>query len=123
MKLYAWEEAFEKLVTRIRNTELRELCRGTLSWGVVESNWIIAPFVVLLATFATYISQLSPATVVDADSPFTVNNVPGLLTPEKIFVSLTLFGLLRIPLTNLPYVVSMVIMVSWGLRCPTLSLC
>ncbi|VDK50791.1 unnamed protein product [Dibothriocephalus latus] len=109
LKLYAWEEAFERLVTKLRNSELRQLLFGSISWAIVEANWTLAPFVVLLATFSSYIARLRPEVYINGTS--TIDNIEGLLTPEKIFVSLSLFNLLRVPLTNLPYIISLVIMV------------
>ncbi|KAL7054622.1 hypothetical protein AAHC03_025969 [Spirometra sp. Aus1] len=108
LKLYAWEEAFEKLVTKLRNAELRQLLFGSISRGVVEANWTVAPFVVLLATFSSYIARLRPEEYINGTS--TKESVPGLLTPEKIFVSLSLFNLLAVPLTSLPYMASLIIM-------------
>ncbi|BHF67803.1 hypothetical protein SprV_0301083200 [Sparganum proliferum] len=108
LKLYAWEEAFEKLVTKLRNAELRQLLFGSISRGVVEANWTVAPFVVLLATFSSYIARLRPEECINGTS--TKESIPGLLTPEKIFVSLSLFNLLAVPLTSLPYMASLLIM-------------
>nr|VZI16692.1 unnamed protein product [Spirometra erinaceieuropaei] len=108
LKLYAWEEAFEKLVTKLRNAELRQLLFGSISRGVVEANWTVAPFVVLLATFSSYIARLRPEAFINGTS--TQESIPGLLTPEKIFVSLSLFNLLAVPLTSLPYMASLIIM-------------
>nr|VZI16707.1 unnamed protein product [Spirometra erinaceieuropaei] len=114
LKLYAWEEAFEKLVTKLRNAELRQMLLGYISWGVVEANWTVAPFVVLLATFSSYIARLRPEEYINGTS--TKDSIPGLLTPEKIFVSLSLFNLLRIPLVNLPYIISLIIMAYVSIR-------
>nr|VZI00483.1 unnamed protein product [Spirometra erinaceieuropaei] len=108
LKLYAWEEAFEKLVTKLRNVELRQLLFGSISRGVVEANWTVAPFVVLLATFSSYIARLRPEAFINGTS--TKESIPGLLTPEKIFVSLSLFNLLAVPLTSLPYMASLIVM-------------
>ncbi|KAL7054621.1 hypothetical protein AAHC03_025968 [Spirometra sp. Aus1] len=108
LKLYAWEEAFENLVTKLRNAELRQLLFGSISWAIVEANWTIAPFVVLLATFSSYIARLRPEECINGTS--TKDSIQGLLTPEKIFVSLSLFNLLRVPLTNLPYIISLIVM-------------
>uniref|UniRef100_A0A0X3Q2S8 ABC-type glutathione-S-conjugate transporter n=2 Tax=Schistocephalus solidus TaxID=70667 RepID=A0A0X3Q2S8_SCHSO len=114
IKLYAWEEAFEKLVTQLRNSELRQLLLGSVSWGVVEANWTLAPFVVLLATFSSYVARLRPEECINGTS--TKDGIQGLLTPEKIFVSLSLFNLLRVPLTNLPYIISLVVMAYVSIR-------
>nr|VZI16701.1 unnamed protein product [Spirometra erinaceieuropaei] len=114
LKLYAWEEAFENLVTKLRNAELRQLLFGSISWAIVEANWTIAPFVVLLATFSSYIARLRPEECINGTS--TKDNIQGLLTPEKIFVSLSLFNLLRVPLTNLPYIISLIVMAYVSIR-------
>lgn len=89
---------------------MRELVRGSVTWGVVEVNWILAPFVVLLASFSAYVAQLDPD-MAFLNQTTSTDFIPGLLSPEKIFVSLALFNLLRVPLTNLPYAISLMIMV------------
>jgi ABC-type multidrug transport system fused ATPase/permease subunit len=82
LKLFAWEESFEKVISGIRSDEINILTKmGYLSAGS-SFIWSSAPFIVSLVSFACYV-------LVDE------NNV---LDAEKAFVSLSLFNILRFPL-------------------------
>lgn len=88
MKLYAWERAFNAQVTKSRTLELADLKKASILRACSTFSWTIAPFLVSLATFAIYTG--------------TGND----LTPQKAFVSLALFNLLRFPLAMLPMVIT-----------------
>lgn len=89
LKLYAWEESFGKQISDIRETELKVL-RGIANLGAVTSFiWTSAPFLVSVGSFATYVLMDS-------------NNV---LDSKKSFVALSLFHLLRFPLSLLPMII------------------
>ena len=90
LKLYAWERSFEAKVNEIRETEAGALIKAAYLNAVTSFLWTSAPFLVALASFATYV-------LVDE------NNV---LDANTAFVSLTLFNLLRVPLNILPMLVS-----------------
>ena len=90
LKLYAWERSFEANVNEIRETEAGALIKAAYLNAVTSFLWTSAPFLVALASFATYV-------LVDE------NNV---LDANTAFVSLTLFNLLRVPLNILPMLVS-----------------
>ena len=90
LKLYAWERSFEDKVNEIRRSEADALIKAAYLNAVTSFLWTSAPFLVALASFATYV-------LIDE------NNV---LDANTAFVSLTLFNLLRIPLNILPMLVS-----------------
>ncbi|XP_069125383.1 multidrug resistance-associated protein 1-like [Argopecten irradians] len=100
LKLYAWEKSFEKQVLNIRNKELQVLKRMAYLNAAVSFTWTTAPFLVSLVTFAVYV-------LVDS------NNI---LDAEKAFVSLSLFNILRFPLSMLPQVISNIVQVSVSLK-------
>ncbi|XP_060071681.1 multidrug resistance-associated protein 1-like [Ylistrum balloti] len=100
LKLYAWEKSFENQVLEIRNKELRVLKKMAYLNAAVSFTWTTAPFLVSLVTFAVYV-------LVDS------NNV---LDAEKAFVSLSLFNILRFPLSMLPQVISSIVQVSVSLK-------
>ncbi|XP_052070953.1 multidrug resistance-associated protein 1-like isoform X2 [Mytilus californianus] len=100
LKLYAWEPSFEKQILDIRNKELVVLRRMAYLNAVVSFTWTTAPFLVSLVTFAVYV-MIDPANVLDAD---------------KAFVSLSLFNILRFPLSMLPQVISMLVQASVSLK-------
>ena len=88
--MYAWERSFEDKVNEIRRNEANALIKAAYLNAVTSFLWTSAPFLVALASFATYV-------LIDE------NNV---LDANTAFVSLTLFNLLRIPLNILPMLVS-----------------
>jgi ABC-type multidrug transport system fused ATPase/permease subunit len=88
MKLYAWERAFLEQVTGSRGAELAFLRKAAIWRACSTFSWTIAPFLVSIATFAIYTMDGS------------------LLTPQKAFVALALFNLLRFPLAMLPMVIT-----------------
>ena len=84
LKLYAWENSFLTMITKLRNFECRLLYRVTLFSGFIVFAFTAAPFLVGLLTFATFV---------------LMGNV---LDPNKAFVSLSLFSIIRAPLGLLP---------------------
>ena len=96
IKLYAWEKSFMENVKRIRNIELDNLKLMAYLSCATTFLWTCAPFLVALVTFAIYVLT-------------DENNV---LDAQKAFVSLALFNLLRFPMTMLPQMITMIVMVS-----------
>ncbi|XP_042311067.1 ATP-binding cassette sub-family C member 3 isoform X5 [Sceloporus undulatus] len=100
LKLYAWEPSFADKVLEIRKNELRVLKKSAYLNSLSTFAWVSAPFLVALTTFAVYVT-------VDE------NNI---LDAEKAFVSLSLFNLLRFPLSMLPQVISNIAQTSVSLK-------
>ncbi|KAL1787419.1 canalicular multispecific organic anion transporter 1 [Sigmodon hispidus] len=96
LKYFAWEPSFRDQVYGLRKKELKNL----LVFGQLQALMILllqlAPILVSVVTFSVYV-------LVDS------NNV---LNAEKAFTSITLFNLLRFPLTMLPLVISAVLQAS-----------
>jgi len=93
IKLYGWELSFEKIVGKIRNDELSYL-RKIGYYNMCSSFiWVCAPLIVSVVSFGTFV-------LIDK------NNV---LDANTAFVSLSLFNVLRFPLTVLPGVISALI--------------
>ncbi|XP_070581498.1 multidrug resistance-associated protein 1-like [Ptychodera flava] len=89
LKLYAWEESFMKKILGIRDKELKIMKSTSNMYAVTHLLWHCAPAFVSLATFGVYVS-ISADNVLDA---------------EKVFVSMSLFHILRFPLNSLPFVI------------------
>ncbi|CAL8082912.1 unnamed protein product [Calicophoron daubneyi] len=108
IKLYAWEKAFEKQVSDLRKQEIKQLLISTSAWGVAQIFWCVTPHALLLVSFVTYCREVL--------FPQAGLAFPQILTADKIFVSVTLFGLLREPLFYLPWSTSTVIMAYVSLK-------
>ncbi|XP_054556332.1 multidrug resistance-associated protein 1-like isoform X2 [Talpa occidentalis] len=93
LKLYAWEPSYKKKVLEIRDQELE--VQKSASYLAVFSMLTLTciPFLVSLATFGIYF-------LLDEG-----NN----LTATKVFTSMSLFNILRLPLFDLPMVISAVV--------------
>ena len=94
VKLYGWEEPWQRAIGEVRAAEIGQLRRSAYVKAATSFLWTCAPFAVTFVTFAVFV-------LVDP-----VNNV---LDAKKAFVSLALFELLRIPLSGLPDVISNVV--------------
>ncbi|XP_044154090.1 ATP-binding cassette sub-family C member 2-like [Bufo gargarizans] len=90
LKLYAWEPSFEKQVQEIREKELKDMLRFAYLFSVSMFIFTCAPFLVSVASFAVYV----------------VVNPKNILNAERAFTSISLFNILRFPLSMLPMLIS-----------------
>uniref|UniRef100_A0A1I8GNJ2 ABC-type glutathione-S-conjugate transporter n=1 Tax=Macrostomum lignano TaxID=282301 RepID=A0A1I8GNJ2_9PLAT len=90
IKLYAWEPSFQQKISHVRRTEVGFLGQMSYLFSVVIIMWTVAPFLVMVLTFITYI----------------YSGDDHILTASKAFVSLTLFNILRFPIMVLPLTVT-----------------
>ncbi|KAK7092224.1 multidrug resistance-associated protein 1-like [Littorina saxatilis] len=90
LKLYAWEPSFEKRVEKIRVREIAYLLKIAILYLCTGVCWNIAPFLVTLGTFATFI----------------LSQPNAFLDPGKAFVTLALFNILRVPMDFLSTIIS-----------------
>ncbi|XP_059143338.1 multidrug resistance-associated protein 1-like [Physella acuta] len=100
LKLYAWEPSFQEKVEEIRGKELILLKKTAYLNAFSTFCWTCAPFMVTLATFATYV-QVSDSHYLDAN---------------KAFVALSLFNILRFPINLLPMMVSFIVQAMVSLK-------
>lgn len=96
IKLYAWENSFISNLFGFRNKELAQLKKCQQADASMVFLWNSTPFLVAITTFAVYV----------------LSDEQHSLTPEKAFVSISLFNLLRFPLSMLPNLVSNVVLTS-----------
>lgn len=80
LKLYAWEPSFEKLILGTREKEMVVLKKAALYNAGTYFVWSLAPFLVSLASYITFVLM------------------GGILTPNVAFVSFALFNVLRFPM-------------------------
>ena len=90
LKLYAWEVPFISKVEEIRLKEIASLMKLAFWNSFLSLMGALMPLVVTLGVFGVYL-KLDPET--------------NELTPEKIFVCLSLFNLMKIPMTRYPFAV------------------
>ncbi|PVD27667.1 hypothetical protein C0Q70_12834 [Pomacea canaliculata] len=93
VKMYAWELSFEKRITDLRSEEMKVLLRMAYLNILLGVCCYFAPFLVTLATFATFV-EVSPDTYLDA---------------RRAFVTLSLLNMLRVPLERLAIVIPMIV--------------
>ena len=97
LKLYAWEPSFENLISDIRTKETNIMKKVAYLSAGTSFIWSCAPYVVSLVTFATYV-------LVDPEN--------HVLNAEKAFVSISLFNILRFPLSMLPMMITWMVQVA-----------
>ncbi|XP_015591556.1 multidrug resistance-associated protein 1 isoform X6 [Cephus cinctus] len=93
LKLYAWEPSFEQQILKIRNKELQVLKEAAYLNAGTSFIWSCAPFLVSLVSFAT----------------FVFIDEKNVLDSTTAFVSLSLFNILRFPLSMLPMMITNII--------------
>ena len=116
--MYAWELPFQQLIGEIRDKELEMLKKSsylnsTVAFMLTSPSILVraaylifnasklynfANVQVSLATFATY-------------TLINLNNPDQRLTAEKAFVSLSIFNILRAPLSMLPNLIPLLVQV------------
>ena len=96
IKFYGWELSFRDLIASIRGKELGFLKKMNLLSISSSFLWQCAPLILTIVSFGSFIL------LNDADK-FTAN---------VVFVSLSLFNILRFPLTVLPMIISSLISVT-----------
>jgi len=117
IKLYAWEDHFQKDVGNIRNKELSILKQTAyLNIGEVFS-WTCAPFMVTTIFAVLNMNDLCIVLKVSLATFGTfVLTSNESLTAERAFVALSLFNILQFPLSMLPYLISSIVQASVSLK-------
>ncbi|XP_009980167.1 PREDICTED: multidrug resistance-associated protein 1-like, partial [Tauraco erythrolophus] len=92
LKLYAWEPAYQRKVMSIREREVDVLKSSGYLTTYSMLTLTCIPFMVSLATFGVF---------------FRLDK-ENVLTATKVFTSISLFNILRLPLFDLPSVISAV---------------
>ncbi|XP_032063914.1 multidrug resistance-associated protein 1-like isoform X2 [Aythya fuligula] len=100
LKLYAWEPSYQRKVMNIREREVDVLKSSGYLTTYSMLTLTCIPFMVSLATFGV----------------FFYLDKENVLTATKVFTSITLFNILRLPLFDLPSVISAVAQTKVSLR-------
>ncbi|KAG0032610.1 Multidrug resistance-associated protein 1, partial [Podila clonocystis] len=96
-KMYCWEPAFLVQILAVRQRELRKMRELGIIFSIMSIIFISSTLVISLFTLTVFALWGGP--------DFT----PGKLTPQIVFVSLTLFGMLRTPIASLSEATTMTI--------------
>lgn len=82
IKVYCWESPFAQLVAQIREKEVRTIRSSSILKGINTATFFVATRIMLFASFITYVL------------------IGNHLTAETVFVVMSLFNAIRIPVTN-----------------------
>ncbi|CAB3223737.1 unnamed protein product [Arctia plantaginis] len=93
LKIYAWEPSFQEYILEIRNKEMKILRKMAYLSSMSAFVWFCTPFLVSLMSFTC----------------FVLVNDTEILDSKRAFVALSLFNILRFPMSMLPHVISNVI--------------
>ena len=100
IKLHAWEDEFERRIAKLRHDEVATLLAYQKLNAITSTMWLTTPTTAALASFLIK-SRLIP---------------PYRITAAEGFTALTLFQLLSVSLTFLPYMINSAIQANVGLR-------
>ncbi|XP_068210698.1 multidrug resistance-associated protein 1-like [Palaemon carinicauda] len=100
LKLYAWEGSFAKQVEVIRKEEISVLRKSAYFQAFASFVWLATPYLVALASFATFV-LVSEDNVLDA---------------KTAFVAISLFNIMRMPITQLPATIAQAIQANVALK-------
>ncbi|XP_037789915.1 canalicular multispecific organic anion transporter 2-like [Penaeus monodon] len=100
LKLYAWEASFVRQVQEIRRDEIRVMRKSAYFQAFISFIFLTSPYMVALASFATYLLTSSE----------------NKLDAQTAFVSLSLFNIMRMPITQLPGLIAQFIQARVSLR-------
>lgn len=100
LKFYGWELSFKDIVGQIRSTEMKYYKRIGLLSILANFLWMCAPLIITIVSFGCFL-------FLNDNSKFTAN---------VVFVSLSLFNILRFPLIVLPSIISAIISAQVSLK-------
>ncbi|KAF8930478.1 Canalicular multispecific organic anion transporter 2 [Dissophora ornata] len=100
IKMYNWEESFRQKISRFRTAEIGHLRYMGVAWAFMCIMFTSLPLVMSLLTFVVYSLVGGPG------------GSRGVLTPQTVFVSMTLFSRLAQPLGRISGISSTLISAS-----------
>ncbi|KAG0204385.1 Multidrug resistance-associated protein 1 [Mortierella sp. GBA30] len=104
VKIYGWESAFLRRIMDIRIKELLALRTIGVVQAFMSIVFISSSLIISLITFGVYARWGGP------------NFTPGKLTPQTVFVSMTIFAMLKSPIALLSDAITSTIIVMVGTR-------
>ncbi|CAG0908774.1 unnamed protein product, partial [Cyprideis torosa] len=100
LKLYGWEKSFEQKILEARKKEMKVVRQIAVLNSLFVFNMNFLPFLMTLAAFAMHI----------------LSDQNNQLDASKAFVCVSLFDIIRIPLTSLPSLIFNLIQVQVSLQ-------
>ncbi|KAF9313900.1 hypothetical protein BG003_004712 [Podila horticola] len=97
VKLYGWEDSFRDRVAVFRHRELAKLKTIGRAFSFMSIMFSSMPLFVALVSFSVYATVGGP------------NFTPGDMSPQKVFVSISLFGMLNHPIGMLSHIIALTI--------------
>ncbi|KAF9435257.1 hypothetical protein BGZ76_006612 [Entomortierella beljakovae] len=97
VKLYSWEKSFQEKLEGYRNVELKYLKQISLTTAVMMIMYSSLPSLMALLSFVVYSTVGGP------------NGTPGVMSARVIFVSITLFNRLSLPIGRASQVIGQAI--------------
>ncbi|KAF9933077.1 hypothetical protein FBU30_006578 [Linnemannia zychae] len=94
VKLYGWEDSFMDRIRVFRLREVKTLRKIGLVFSFLSIMFQSAPMLIALVSFVVYATHGG------------VNYGPGDITPQRIFVSISLFNLLSSPIGMLSHIIA-----------------
>jgi ABC-type multidrug transport system fused ATPase/permease subunit len=104
VKLYGWEDSFMERIRVYRHREVKTLRKIGIVFSFLSIMFQSVPMLVALVSFAVYATHGGP------------NYGPGDITPQRVFVSISLFNLLSSPIGMLSHIIAEVIGVTVATR-------
>ncbi|KAG0372632.1 Multidrug resistance-associated protein 1, partial [Mortierella sp. AD032] len=104
VKLYGWEDSFMERIRVFRHREVKTLRKIGVVFSFLSIMFQSVPMLVALVSFAVYATHGGP------------NYGPGDITPQRVFVSISLFNLLSSPIGMLSHIIAEVIGVTVATR-------
>ncbi|KAF9360458.1 hypothetical protein BGX26_009286 [Mortierella sp. AD094] len=104
VKLYCWQSAFKEKILEVRDRELEAMRRLGVIYSLMSIIFTSSTLVICLLTLSVYATW--------GGEGFT----NGKLTPQTVFVSMTLFSMLRAPIANLAEATSITLAILVGTR-------
>ncbi|GJJ74847.1 ATP-binding cassette, subfamily C (CFTR/MRP), member 1 [Entomortierella parvispora] len=104
VKLYGWEDSFRDRVNVYRRREVATLRKIGIVFSFLSIMFQSVPLLVALVSFAVYATHGGP------------NFGPGDISPQRVFVSISLFGMLNRPIGMLSHIIAEAIGVTVATR-------
>ena len=117
LKLYAWEKAFIRSITDVRDKELKYIRKKAIVNTISNILWTSTPILVKIKMFVLFFGTKLCINFVKVGiltfGTYVLSSDKNILTAEKAFVSMALFNLLRGPLLIFPNIFSNVVDVNY----------